>query len=95
MRQWRKTASPLLSKVIEGGRDQIVVSDPEAVLGELREARELIERQLEHERERAARADEAPTAGRIAREAGALLRAWLAARQWQRWRRLISRICGY
>jgi hypothetical protein len=93
MRQRRKAPRPAL-RVIEGGRDQVI--DLEAVLDELREVRELVERQLAHERERAAlaeeRAEEALTAERIAREEAAWLRARLEA--W-RWRRLISRIRGY
>jgi len=96
MRQRRKTARPML-RVIDGGRDRII--DVEAVLDELREGRELIERQLEHERERTARAEEraeeALTAERIAREEATWLRARLEARQWKRWRRLIARIRGY
>jgi hypothetical protein len=96
MRQRRKAARPML-RVIDGGRDRII--DVEAVLDELRETRELVERQLEQERERTARAEEraeeALTAKRIAREEAGWLRARLEARQWKRWRRLISRIRGY
>jgi hypothetical protein len=84
-------------RVIEGGRVEVI--DVKAVLDELRETRELVERQLEQQRERTARAEEraeeALTAERIAREEAGWLRARLEARQWKRWRRLISRIRGY
>jgi hypothetical protein len=84
-------------EVIAGGRDQVI--DLASVLDEMREAREQIERQLDHERDRAARAEEraedALTAERIAREEAIWLRARLEARQWKRWRRLLWAIRGY
>jgi hypothetical protein len=95
MQQRRKAARPAL-RVIEGGGDQVI---DRAAVDELREARERIERQLEHERERAARAEEraeeALTAERIAREEAAWLRARLEAQRWSLWRRLLWAIRGY
>ena len=96
MRQRRKMAQRTL-RVIEGGRDQFI--DLARAFDEMRDARELIERQLDLERERAARAEEraeeALTAERIAREEAVWLRARLEARQWKRWRKLLWAIRGF